>query len=677
MSFLKEQLTEYLQQLIVADRYSRKANHDTPPELNQTVLATINDAGTRQLGRVTEIHPENRYTITLYDETTITLPRSRIEIPLEDIERVMQRVARAIGTTDVERRGLEAFLLNGEFIPGGRIITMAGRTAESRETAYNCYVIPCPHDSRRGILASLADMADIMATGGGVGINLSSIRPNHSYVKGVNGRASGAVSWGALFSFTTGLIEQAGSRRGALMAMLAVWHPDIHEFINSKRKAGQITNANISVCITDAFMDAVQNDSDWELIFPVTTHPQYNTEWDGDIQAWKAKGYPIVVHERLKARALWNEIIESAHASAEPGIWFQDRSNHYSNSYYYNQLVATNPCGEQPLPNWGVCNLGAINLSRFYDAVTDDVNWDALHKAVQLAVRFLNNVIDYTLYVNDEVKQNQLAERRVGLGSMGFAELLIKLKIRYGSPESIAFIDRLFSFIASTAYRTSATLASEKGAFERYSPVMLQSAYMQHLFQADPSLEEYINKCGGLHNVTLLTQAPTGTTGTMVNTSTGLEPFFAWTYTRKGRLGNHTADVPLVADYRANHPNAPLPDYFVTSMELTPREHVEVQAAFQRWIDSAVSKTCNVPNDYSVQQVAEIYEYMYELGCKGGTIYRDGSRSEQVLNLEPETPSEPLRLGNVCPQCNQDTLEPEGNCISCVNPDCDYSLCSL
>ena len=1030
MSFIQSQITDPLQRLIIADRYSRKAPQSQNPTIGQTVLV-ITDTHTRQLGCVTHAQPDNHYTVILTNDETVTVPRARLDIPTETIDEIMFRVADAISNDHHERADFLDMLLNAEFIPGGRIVVTAGRKKESRETAYNCFVIDLPKDSLEGIIHTLKEMASIMSRGGGVGINISSLRPRHAYVNGVNGRSSGSVSWGALYSFATGLIEQAGSRRGALMVMLAVWHPDIREFIHSKRTAGQITNANISVCISDAFMEAVKNDADWELIFPDTAHPDYNWEWNGDINLWLKKGYPVVVHERLKARALWQEIIESAHASAEPGIWFEDRSNHYSNSQHYSRLIATNPCvigstrvpssrgltraldiqlpteiatdarrsddptykptsgmfltgqkavyhletregfsltatpdhlistpvgwtpladlkqgdlihignytaqnwgnygtydmgqilgwyigdgtsyeatavlyfygakhdlaehyleavtrclplttgekphtiwqnprydgwrikssrlytflqsmgvnhdnklrvpstvwqgtqdyvrgflsalfdadgsvqdsgsshtvrlssislpmlkdvqllllqfninsriytnrsdaklklmpngngdyseywcqavhelnisksnliqfakeinftlphkrntlehivtsynlhaeqflarvesvttadrvvpvydltepqtssfiangivvhncGEQPLPANGVCNLGAINLARFYDEDRHDIAWERLRHTVQTAVRFLDNVIDYTPYVNRQVHDNQMSERRIGLGSMGFAELLIKLKIRYGSDESIALIDKLFSFIAITAYRASADICKEwLNPFPMYDPIMLESPYMQNLFQADPTLKDYIVQAGGLANVTLLTQAPTGTTGTMLNTSTGLEPFFAWSHTRKGRLGEHTVQVPLVADYFAQNPTATtLPDYFVTAMQLTPHEHVRVQAAFQRWIDSAVSKTCNVPHDYTVEQVAEIYEYMYELGCKGGTIYRDGSRSEQVL-----TPTqEPLRLGNVCPICTQDTLQPDGNCLTCINPECGYSLC--
>lgn len=1036
MSFIESLVNDNLQLMIVKDRYSLKAPQTTAPTIGQQVLV-ITDTHTRQMGCVTHAHPEdNTYTVILQNDQTVTVPRSRIDIPLETITDVMRRVAKSIARGEESMQAdFEDALLNAEFIPGGRVLAMAG--SKSNKSAFNCYVIPSPKDSREGIINSLLQMTHIMATGGGVGINLSSIRPRHSRVSGVDGRASGAVSWGALFSYTTGLIEQAGSRRGALMAMLGVWHPDIQEFINSKRKAGQITNANISVCISDAFMQAVKQDADWELIFPDTTHPDYNWLWEGDINYWRELGHPVIVHNRVKARALWSEIIESAHASAEPGIWFEDQSNYYSNSQYYNRLIATNPCvdgltripsrhglkraldiqqsteiatdarlsndptykategtfltgikpvctlstregfsltatpdhlistpdgwkpletlapgdlihignytsqswgtygtyelgqilgwyigdgtryenvavlyfyglkhalaeqyldavnkcipplptekphtiwknpnydgwrikstrlytlletmgvnhtdklhvpatvwsgskqyvrgflsalfdadgsvqhqiangtrtvrltsisldlltdiqllllqfninsriyrnrsdaklklmpdgkgkfaeywvnavhelhisksnlikfadeigftlehkknllhqiitthnlrqesftarvesvspldyllpvydltepqtssfiangivvhncGEQPLPEWGVCNLGAINLARFYDESKQDVDWERLRQTVKTAVTFLDRVIDNTPYVNRQVHDNQIAERRIGLGSMGFAELLIKLKIRYGSDESIAFIDKLFAFIAIAAYRASADLCKlYETPFPNYDHAMLKTPYMQRLFQADPDLESYIHDSGGVANVTLLTQAPTGTTGTMLNTSTGLEPFFSWSYTRSGKLGHHVTQVPLVEEYYAQHPEATtLPDYFVTAMELSPREHVRVQAAFQRWIDSAVSKTCNVPNEYTVEQVAEIYEYMYDMGCKGGTIYRDGSRDEQVLNHTKHTPQ--LRLGNVCPMCNEDTLEPEGNCQKCINPSCGYSQCAV
>jgi ribonucleoside-diphosphate reductase alpha chain len=397
---------------------------------------------------------------------------------------------------------------------------------------------------------------------------------------------------------------------------------------------GQITNANISVGVSDALMEAVRHDADWNLMFPDNSHPAYDREWDGNLQNWLNAGYPVQLYRTVKARDLWNTIVESAWASAEPGLWFRDRYNKMANSHYYRtgEIISTNPCGEQGLPAWGVCNLGAINLSRFYDSKAGDVDWGSLKTTVRYAVRFLDNVIDVTPYFFEENREQQLSERRVGLGTMGAAELMIRLGIRYGGDESVAFIDRLYGFIARHAYEMSAEIAAEKGSFPMFeADGFLDSGFMQAM-PAD--IREKI-RTQGMRNVTLLTQAPTGTTGTMVNTSTGIEPFFSWTYYRKGRLGLHEENAPIAQEwFDANPESSELPDYFVTAMELSPREHVRVQGAFQRWIDSAISKTSNVPNDYTVEQVSELYQYMYDLGCKGGTIYRDGSRDEQVLMLK-------------------------------------------
>ncbi|MFQ3672158.1 MAG: adenosylcobalamin-dependent ribonucleoside-diphosphate reductase, partial [Aggregatilineales bacterium] len=428
------------------------------------------------------------------------------------------------------------------------------------------------------------------------------------------------------------------SRRGALMLILNDWHPDVFNFINSKREAGNITNANISVGISDRFMDAVKADADWDLMFPDTSAPDYDETWDGDLEAWQAKGGKVIHYKTIKARELWNAIIESAWASAEPGVWFRERSNKMSNSWYFSPLISTNPCGEQPLSAWSVCNLGAINLAKFYDPATNDVAWDTLDRTVRYAVRFLDNVIDSTPYFFEENERKQTSERRVGLGTMGVAELMLYCGVRYGSDESVAFIDKLYKAIAIAAYETSADLAAEKGAFEAFdAEKVLQSGFMQQM----PEEVRQRVKAKGLRNVTLLTQAPTGTTGTMVNTSTGIEPFFSWVYYRKSRLGLHEEQVPVVADWYAKNPGAEkLPDYFVTAMDLSPEEHVKVQGAFQRWIDSAISKTCNVPNHYTVEQVSQLYLQMYDLGCKGGTIYRDGSRDEQVLMLKGDERAE-------------------------------------
>ncbi|MBL8164911.1 MAG: adenosylcobalamin-dependent ribonucleoside-diphosphate reductase [Anaerolineae bacterium] len=422
------------------------------------------------------------------------------------------------------------------------------------------------------------------------------------------------------------------------MLILNDWHPDVFDFINSKRKAGQITNANISVGVSDKLMDAVKANGDWDLVFPDTSEPGYDTIWDGDLDKWVADGRRVIKYRTVKARAVWDAIIESAWASAEPGVFFRERYNKMSNSYYFAPIISTNPCGEQGLPANGVCNLGAINLAKFYDADKHDVAWDELDQAARYATRFLDNVIDSTPYFFEENYAQQSSERRVGLNNMGLAELMIRLGIRYGSDESVAFIDKLYGFLARAIYETSIELAREKGPFPKFdAEKFVQSGYMLSMPE---DIREQVRQYG-IRNVTLTTQAPTGTTGTMVNTSTGIEPFFSWVYYRKSRLGLHEEQVPLVKEWYDANPGAKkLPDYFVTAMDLSPEDHVKVQGAIQRWVDSSISKTCNVPNNYTIEQVSDLYMYMYELGCKGGTIYRDGSRDEQVLMLKGDDRAE-------------------------------------
>ncbi len=629
---------------IFLDRYAQKDMTRQTLQVGDTVIIVVNPAtGQREVGEVTAI-AFSQVTVKLLDGDIVTRDIEHVDKPLETRpEQMMDRVAAglaAIETTEENKaKWTEHFrwlLDDWKFVPGGRILTGAGTNQQL--TYYNCYVIPSPADSREGIMTTLTQMTEIMSRGGGVGINISTLRPRHAYVKGVNGRSSGSVSWGALYSFVTGLIEQGGSRRGALMLILNDWHPDIYDFINSKREAGKITNANISVGVSDKFMEAVKADADWPLMFPDTADPDYDELWDGDIDTWLAGGHKVITYKTVKARHIWHAIIESAWASAEPGIWFRERSNKMANSWYFNPLISTNPCGEQPLGAWSVCNLGAINLAKFYDETRHDVRWEDLRQAVRYAVRFLDNVIDDTPYFFKENHDRQMSERRIGLGTMGIAELMIKLGIRYGSDESVAFIDKLYQLIAVEAYDMSAEIAAEKGPFPMFdAEKFLESGFMM---QMPDAIREKIRK-NGIRNVTLLTQAPTGTTGTMVNTSTGVEPFFSWVYYRKSRLGLHEEKVPIAQEWLDAHPDATdLPDFFVTAMDLSPEDHVKVQGAFQRWIDSAISKTCNVPNHYTVEQVGKLYEYMYELGCKGGTIYRDGSRDEQVLMLKGDERAE-------------------------------------
>ncbi len=624
---------------IFLDRYAYKDVQKKSLQAGDTVVVCVDlKTGKREVATVEKVDLEtDNVTVMLRDGTVSEYQIDHIDKPLETdpsqmFDRVASHIAGAESTDELRKEWKGKFrelLEDWKYVPGGRIYAGAGTNKQL--TFYNCYVIPSPKDSRKGIVQTLEHMNEIFSRGGGVGFNISSLRPRYAYVKGVNGRSSGAVNWGSLYSFSTGLIEQGGSRRGALMMILNVWHPDILEFINAKRTSGQITNANISVGITDDFMDAVKADADWNLIFPDTTDEQYDEFWTGDLNDWKNRGGKVILHKTLPAREIWSSIIESAWTSAEPGVYFIDRANYASNSWYYSQLQCTNPCGEQPLPAWGVCNLGHINLAKHISLNGTDVDWAMLRSTTQQAVRFQDNVIDVTPYFFDENKNQQLQERRIGLGTLGLAELLIQLKLRYGSPESIKFIDKLYEFIATTAYEASVQLAIEKGAFKKFdAEKYLASGFMKGMpEQVRQQIAQH-----GIRNVTILTQAPTGTVGTMVGTSTGIEPFFSWVYFRKSRLGVHEEKIKLASDWLEQNEGKELPDYFVTAMELTPEEHVTVQAAIQRWMDSAISKTVNMPEHYTIEQTAKLYELMYDLGCKGGTIYRDGSRTEQVLATE-------------------------------------------
>jgi ribonucleoside-diphosphate reductase alpha chain len=1008
---------EGLSEKIFLDRYAKKHPNGQLCKPGDTVLVLVKDDPkfpTKEVGVVTA-RQGNEVTVQLRGGDSVETTADKLVLPLEVTPTGMwNRLAESIASAEErpdkrvewEGRFLDA-LQDWKLVPGGRI--MAGAGASDELTLFNCYVVPSPKDSRGGIMTTLGDMTEIMARGGGVGMNLSSLRPRRAVVAGVNGSSSGSVSWGGLFSYATGLIEQGGSRRGALMIMLNDWHPDLLEFITVKQKMGEVTNANLSVCVSDAFMDAVKRDLEWELVFPDTKETGYDELWDGDLAKWRELGKRVVTYRKMPAREIWHVIMESAWRSAEPGVVFMERYNKQSNSWYFNPIVSTNPCfhpdtristeyglikiselfklkaeeafriatdnrlveqarvvngrsyetpgvsirqasvfftgvkktlsielkngmqlkvtpehriytnsgwkearelsqedsvyiqsgeglfarqdelgetwgmflgwligdgwlskrgdigmafgkddaeiipliiaageqlsganaklferengtfnlfwwrkafrdklleigvkaisapkksvpeqiftstketvtsflqalfcadgtvydkdemhrtvrltsasmtllrdvqqlllnygihgqiyprpkrdqaafsyttidgeektyesnpffelilsgnnivvfhkeigfkyiqrkqealnriarpsrksekfiskvssiseadeeipvfdihepvtnsliaggmvvhncGEQGLPGWGVCNLSAVNLSQFYDAKRGDVDWDELAQVTQSAVRFLDNVIDKTPYHFEQNERNQKLERRIGLGTMGLAELMIKLGIRYGGEESIDFLDRLFGFIAKEAYLASSRLAAEKGSFPAFdADLYLQSGFMKELVAAYPEVGEAIRR-DGMRNVTVLTQAPTGSTGTMVGTSTGIEPYFAFEYYRQSRLGYDKQLVPIAQQWLDEHPGEELPDYFVTAMSLSAEDHIRVQATIQRWVDSSISKTANCPADFTVEETKHLYELAYDLGCKGVTIYRDGSRDVQVLS---------------------------------------------
>ncbi len=884
----------------------------------------------------------------------------------------LAKAEKTLGQRESAEQDFYDALSDFKFVPGGRILSGAGSLGQ--KTFYNCFVIPSPDDSRGGIMESVTKMAEIMARGGGVGVNISSLRPKGSYVKGVNGKASGSVSFGGLYSYVTGLITQGGSRRGALMLMLNDNHPDIEEFITIKRSMGVITNANLSVCISDALMEAVKNDADWQL------------KWKGEVM------------KTIKAKYLWDLICESAWASGEPGIFFIDRANKNSNTWYFENLICTNPCvtgdtrvatsigiktmaelyekqnamvkidsrlsdadsaavsqimqtgvkdvyklktaegfelkltadhrvrsdkgwteaknlkngdkifvlnrggafgkegtaelgkilgwfvgdghinhydnrailsffgnekkelapcfnkavsavgsfaevreingrdesrirsatltpilqnagvdidnklkvpsqvwsgtremqqgflqaiftadghtagstkkgvsvrltsisqellkeaqllllnfgimskiyagrrdaslrnlpdghggyktyfcqaqhdlvisknalsvfakeigfltsakqqklenylsdykkgpyhqefvatfagleflnqemvydltepathsfaanglivhncGEQPLSAWAVCNLGAINLSAFVEGGV--LNWAMLGKTIKQAVRLMDNVIDSTEYFFPENADSQKQIRRIGLGTMGLADTLIKLKIRYGSEDAIKFCETLYAFIRDEAYRASVELAKERGSFGAFDKEKyLQGAFIQTLPQ---DIRDDIER-HGIRNALLLTQAPTGSTGLLSGASSGIEPVYDFVLIRKDRLGEHEIYHPLYEEYKKAHPGETTPDYFVSAKDLTPEEHVRMQAVIQKYVDASISKTVNAPHSHTIEDVKRLYAIAHELGCKGMAYYRDGSRDMAVLQSktvkqtdEPERPA--------------------------------------
>src|SRR6266702_3892229 len=528
-------------------------------------------------------------------------------------EQLWARVARGIASVEEteelrevwEKRFNEA-LTNFQFVPGGRILAGAG--SGHQVTFYNCYVISSPEDSRQGILDNLKMMTEIMARGGGVGINLSTLRPRGSYIKTVNGTASGPCSWAQLYSVATGdVIQQGGSRRGALMLMLDDTHPDIEEFITVKRTPGKIEHANLSVCISDKFMQAVKDDADWDLT------------WQGEVK------------KTIHARDLWDLICTSAWESAEPGMVFIDRYNKESNTWYYEDIRCVNPCGEQGLPAFGVCNLGALNLSAFVH--NGQMDWERLAETSKVAMRFLDNVIDANEYFIEENREAQLGTRRTGLGTMGLADALIKMRVAYGSEASVPVIERIYTTIRDAAYEASTDIAAEKGAFPRFE----REKYMQGQFikRLPKSTQAKIRE-QGIRNAVLLTQAPTGTTSLLAGVSSGIEPVYDFAMVRRDRTGEHILYHPLLQEWRDKHPNEPTPDYFVASNDLTPEEHVRVQATIQRYTDSSISKTVNAPNNHTVEQVQTLYRLAYEMGCKGITYYRDGSRDAVLTRVEDE-----------------------------------------
>lgn len=417
-----------------------------------------------------------------------------------------------------------------------------------------------------------------------------------------------------------------------------------------------LTGANISVCLTNDFMEAVENDELYELRFPdVENYTEeemraYNEKWHevGDVRTWEEMGYKVRVYRKIRAKELWDLINICATYSAEPGIFFIDNANEMTNAKAYGQqVVATNPCGEQPLAPYSVCNLAAVNLAEMANKEAKTVNFEKLKRTVEVGVRMQDNVIDATPYFLEDNKHQALGERRIGLGVMGLHDLLIYCETVYGSEEGNALVDKIFATIARTAYRASIELAKEKGSFpflvgkteeetKALRQAFIETGYMKKM--PEDIRQDILTY--GIRNSHLLTVAPTGSTGTMVGVATGLEPYFSFSYYRSGRLGKFIeVKAEIVQEYLNDHPEQDpnhLPKWFISAMDLKPEEHADTQCVIQKWVDSSISKTVNAPKGYTVEQVEKVYRRLYSGGAKGGTVYVDGSRDSQVLTLNAE-----------------------------------------
>ncbi|MBL4751960.1 MAG: adenosylcobalamin-dependent ribonucleoside-diphosphate reductase [Amylibacter sp.] len=508
-----------------------------------------------------------------------------------------------------------------KFLPAGRIIAGAG-TGRS-VTLFNCFVMGTVPDTMGGIFDMLKEAALTMQQGGGIGYDFSTLRPKGAAVKGVAADASGPLSFMDVWDAMCRTIMSAGSRRGAMMATMRCDHPDIDQFIEAKKDGARLRMFNLSVLITDDFMDAVKSDATWDLVF------------DG------------MVYKTVKALGLWNKIMQATYDYAEPGVIFIDRINKKNNLYYCETIAATNPCGEQPLPPYGACLLGSINLARLVkDPFADGADLDtaALDDLVRTAVRMMDNVVDASRFPLEAQAQEARAKRRIGLGVTGLADALLMVGVRYGSEDGAARTEAWMKQIARAAYLASSDLAAEKGAFALFdAEAFLASETMQDM---DADVRDAIAK-NGIRNALLTSIAPTGTISLYAgNVSSGIEPVFAYSYTRKVLQKDGSRTEEEVVDYavdmwREKFGDKELPDYFVNAQTLAPLDHVRMQAAAQKWIDSSISKTINCPEDISFDDFKQVYMAAWDQGCKGCTTYRPNDVTGSVLTVSETTETAP------------------------------------
>ena len=536
------------------------------------------------------------------------------------VEDTWRRIARDLAQVESKADVWEDKFFNAledfKYLPAGRITAGAG-TAR-RVTLFNCFVMGTVPDSMSGIFDMLKEAALTMQQGGGIGYDFSTIRPRGADVLGVSADASGPLSFMDVWDAMCRTIMSAGSRRGAMMATMRCDHPDVEDFIAAKSDPARLRMFNMSVLVTDPFMEAVKADGSWDLVF-------------GD-----------KVYKTVQARDLWNKIMQATYDYAEPGVIFIDRINAANNLNYCETIAATNPCGEQPLPPYGACLLGSINLARLVaQPFADDahLDQDAMSELVATAVRMMDNVVDVSNFPLPEQAAEAQNKRRIGLGVTGLADALLMVGLRYGSDEAAAQTEAWLKAIARASYLASVDLAKEKGAFPLFdAEKFLASGTMQ---QMDDDVREAIRE-HGIRNALLTSIAPTGTISLYAgNVSSGIEPVFAYAYTRKVLQKDGSRTEEEVVDYavqmwRELKGDAPLPDYFVNAQTLPPADHVKMQAAAQKWIDSSISKTINCPEDISFDAFKDVYMQAWDTGCKGCTTYRPNDVTGSVLSVSSE-----------------------------------------
>ncbi len=599
------------------------------------------------------------------------------ETPEQMLERVANNIAQVdatqYGATNIQVEELKQrfyqIMDKLEFLPNSPTLMNAGRDLQQLSA---CFVLPIP-DSMEGIFDAVKNAALIHKSGGGTGFSFSRLRPKNDVVRSTGGVASGPISFLKVFNAATEAVKQGGTRRGANMGILRVDHPDILDFIKCKQDNQEITNFNISVGITEAFMSAVESDGEYNLVNPRT-------------------GETV---STLRAREVFDLIITSAWQNGEPGIVFLDRMNRFNPTPALGDIESTNPCGEQPLLPYESCNLGSLNLSKFVSG--EEVAWDRLREVIHTAVHFLDNVIDANRYPLPEIEAMTKGNRKIGLGVMGLADMLIQLGIPYNSDEAITTAEEVMGFIQHEGRAASIALAEARGSFPNFPGSIYDK----------PGIP-------GLRNATITTIAPTGTISIIAGASSGIEPLFAVAYVRTVMDNDQLVEVnPLfeavakergfyspelmqtVAEHGSIADITAIPEdvrrVFLTAHDITPEQHVRMQSAFQKFTDNAVSKTVNLPNSASPQDVSEVFWQAFRGGCKGVTVYRDGSRSGQVLSVKAKQPSPEKQIPEKTDSAQPASIRPRpqvtcgrtqrvptahGNMYVTINED-EYGICEV